>query len=289
MKIKPNFLIIGAAKCGTTTLHHEISKHPDIYISPKKDFKFFDNDENYKKGLKYYETYFNGNRSETIIGEANSEYIFSEKAAERIKTDLGSDVKLILILRNPVDRSFSEYKHQKKYDRTQKPFAYFLKKENLTCKEDREIFSTIIDRSQYKKHIEKYLAIFPRENIQIVILEKLTNNPSRINFVFEFLGVNQLEIEELQQANKAFVPKSKWINNLILKPNGFRKILKILIPSFKVREKVRRKIKNINSKNIETEQSLKPEIRQFLWNKYFDKEKEFIEEQMKISIDEWKS
>jgi len=286
MKNKPNFLIIGAAKCGTTTLHRALSKHPAIYMALEKDFKFFDKDENYKKGLSYYKNYFSKVKSENIIGEANSEYLFSKTAAQRINKDLGGNVKLIIILRDPAERAFSEYKHQKKYDRTTQPFNYFLDKENLTSELDKELFSIIIERSNYKKHLEPYLSTFSKENIKIVILEKLKENPQRINSVFRFLDVEELDIEKVEQANKAYSPKYKWLNNLILKPNKLRKLFKTLIPSFKIREKIRRGIKSLNIKNSK-EETLKYSEKKILNYHYFSSEKNYLENLIDEPINEW--
>ena len=120
----PNFLIIGAAKGGTTSLYHYLNQHPQVYMSPMKEPRFFAleneklNFQNPDKAInktsvtslsEYYKL-FDGVTNETAIGEASPLYMYSTKAVERIAHYVPT-AKLIAILRNPVDRAYSCYKH----------------------------------------------------------------------------------------------------------------------------------------------------------------------------------
>ena len=122
----PNFLIIGAAKAGTTSLYRYLEQHPEVYMSPVKEPKFFalggerldyrgPGDEARMRGasvtsLEDYRELFRGVSTETAVGEASTLYLYSERAAARIKHHV-PDVKLIAVLRNPVDRAYSDFLH----------------------------------------------------------------------------------------------------------------------------------------------------------------------------------
>lgn len=288
MKKKPNFLIIGAAKSGTTTLHAMLKKHPDIFLAEEKDFKFFDVDDNYKKGWNWYEHYFKKHTDQKIIGEANSEYLFSKKAAERIKKDFGEEVKLLAIIRSPVERSFSEFLHQQRYGQANKSLEHYIKRKNQEFdQEGNDLYETIIERSLYSKHLANYFDVFSKEKIKVVILEKMKNNPKKeINEICSFLGINEMNIEELVTANKAYSPKVKWLNNLVLQPNVYRKLFKVLIPSFTVRQKIRDALRILNSNKIKKNQRITSAQREILEN-IFCGEKERLEKMLAISLKEW--
>jgi len=106
----PDFIIIGAMKSGTTTLHNILRQHSQIFLPPEKEIHYFDIDKNYTKGLDYYASFFNDAKRYQLIGEITPRYIWNSQIAQRIAKDLGTKTKLIAILRNPADRAFSHYK-----------------------------------------------------------------------------------------------------------------------------------------------------------------------------------
>src|SRR5437588_7141599 len=104
---KPNFLIAGAAKAGTTSLHDYLGQHPDIYMSTFKEPNYFVPGYAYEDWEDYL-ALFAGARGETAVGESSTGYLYCEESPLRIKSTLG-DVKIILILRNPARRAASLY------------------------------------------------------------------------------------------------------------------------------------------------------------------------------------
>jgi hypothetical protein len=289
MKPKPDFLIIGAAKAGTTTLHEQLKRHPEIFLPEEKDFKYFDRDENYSKGWPWYRNYFRNYAGQARLGEANSEYLFSKKAARRIYDDLGPDVKLVAIIRNPAERAYSEYLHQKRYGQADRDFDYYLNKDNkATDKSGKSLFDIIVGRSLYSTHIKEYLSVFNSANLKIVILEKLKNNPGEgINEIFEFLGVQPMEDISLLQANRAYTPRYAWMNNLLLQPNLLRRTLKRAVPSFAVRKKIRAGLKRVNTAAGKNPMVLTPDRRKALMNGPFREETNSLETLLGIRIPEW--
>jgi hypothetical protein len=289
MNVRPNFLIIGAAKAGTTTLHEQLKGHPEIFLPEEKDFKYFDRDDNYSKGWEWYGNYFRNYAGQGRIGEANSEYLFSEKAAERIYKDLGPEVRLIAIIRNPAERAYSEYLHQKRYGQVDRDFDYYLEEgQKATDKSGQRLYDIIVGRSQYAAHIEKYLSVFPPDSLKVVILEQLKKDPQAgMNSIFEFLGVQPAEAVTLHQANKAYTPRYNWVNNLLLQPNPLRRSLKKAVPSFAVRKKIRAGLKRVNSAR-KTPMVLTPERRNALMEGPFHDETNKLETLLGIALPEWK-
>src|SRR5215218_4707583 len=120
----PNFLIIGAGKSGTTSLYHYLGQHPEVFMSPMKEPKFFcfegerpnfrgpgDDEEINRKCVTTIDAYralFDGVACEKAVGEASSMYLYYPKAPERIDHHVAG-VRLIAVLRNPVDRAYSSY------------------------------------------------------------------------------------------------------------------------------------------------------------------------------------
>ncbi len=134
--ILPNFLIIGAAKAGTTSLYDLLKQHPQIYLSFVKEPMFFSHDDNYRRGPEWYaRAFFSGAQGCLERGEASPHYLYwSEKVAPRIKMVYGQmPVKYIVILRDPVERAYSWYWNMVKEGMEDLPFetAVDLEEERL--------------------------------------------------------------------------------------------------------------------------------------------------------------
>jgi len=105
----PNFIIIGAQKCGTTSLHHYLDQHDEIVMSKVKELNFFNEELNWSKGLKWYEAHFQGEGK--MRGEASPHYTnypMSPGVAKRMK-EIVPDAKIIYLVRDPVERLISAY------------------------------------------------------------------------------------------------------------------------------------------------------------------------------------
>ena len=112
--LKLDFCGIGAPRCGTTSLHDILIQHPNIFLPSVKEVHFFNNPQNYSKGLGWYEQFFKRDNKYKIYGEITPSYIYHPNVPERIHTTFGKDIKLIINLRNPVSRAFSHYKINKR-------------------------------------------------------------------------------------------------------------------------------------------------------------------------------
>ena len=200
--MKPTFLIIGAQKGGTTPGIWYLSQHPDIYMH-QGEAHFFDNDENYKKGVEWYEDeFFNGNkhfiRNKKHRGEKTPMYCFMRKSIDRIKKAY-PNIKLLLFLRNPISRAYSQYNHIQQVgskDRIAKLKGLPLKdiiERDLKKKNYRQ-YDTILQRGYYLEQIEYILSKFPRKNLKIIIGERYKQDPLKVNNeIFKFLGLKPMQ------------------------------------------------------------------------------------------------
>lgn len=199
----PNFLAIGVMKGGTTSFFNYLSRHPQINPPFRKEIKFFD--IHYPQGLSWYRAHFPLRpkmRDGTMTGEATPYYIFHPLAAQRIARHL-PEAKLIVLLRNPVDRAYSHYSHMVKVGREPLSFEQALEKEEerLSGEVDKIIADSLYStfkhlhysyqaRGHYAEQLQKLYGLFPRENILILNSEELYSQPANVmSTAFSFLGL----------------------------------------------------------------------------------------------------
>ena len=216
----PDFLIIGANKCGTTTLDKYLRKHPDINCAYKKEVHFFDRPSNFNKGFFWYRSQFPIRRMaiytdlgkpQTIAGEASPEYLFHPLVPQRVEKHLPS-VKLIVMLRNPVDRAYSHYQMTCRNGNEKLSFSEAVSAETkrigtiLERMRTEEDFHDIayerysyLSRGLYFEQLQNWMKFFPREQFLVIKSENFFNNPSdTLEKVLDFLGVAQWAPKELR-------------------------------------------------------------------------------------------
>lgn len=204
--MKPNFLVIGAAKSGTTWLHSCLEQHPQIYVPLVKEIHFFSYPSRYKKGFAWYESFFEECQTEKSIGEVSPSYIVHSKAAERIY-NYNPEMRSIVVLRNPIERAYSDY--------------CMLLRSDSVSEDIEQIFSLedkvhpLVSRGLYYSHIVAYLKFFSLENIKISIYEDLKQNPEGfIEDIYSFLEVEpkfKPSILYTRQNSKQALPKFKRV------------------------------------------------------------------------------
>lgn len=212
---KPNFIIIGAGKCGTTSLYEYINQHPDVCMSEPKEPCFFDSQQ-HDRGLEYYwNKYFKGWAGQKAIGEATPSYLPAPFASERIKNAL-PDAKLIAILRNPIDRSYSGWWMMFSSGREKISFEdaicqnierieagitfegeegksrWYGFMSNLYCYEKGlSKYRTYLDHGYYAQQLKRYIALFPKTQIKVILFEDLCRDPQAIaQDIWSFIGVD---------------------------------------------------------------------------------------------------
>jgi len=290
--ILPNFLCVGAQKAGTTTLYNILKQHPDIYLPDVKELHYFDKDDNFKLGLEWYSKYFvNGYNNQKVIGEITPSYIFYEKVPERIYNTLGKDIKLIFILRDPVDRAYSHYLMSLKRQYETLPFLEALKLENnRICKgEFEKNHFSYISRGFYATQIKRYLRYFSKENMKIIIFERdfIENKRNTIKDILRFLQVDEIDLNINIHSNIANIPKIKIINSLIYKEYSFKKIINKIIPK-NIRKDIIKLLNKLNQRPVkkDVKESIGEE-RKIIINKFFKKEILELEKILEIDLNIW--
>lgn len=206
----PNLVIIGAMKCGTTSIHNYLSLHPEIFMSTYKELDFFVENKNWRKGISWYESCFNGNAS--IYGETSPNYTIYPKFQDVPKRmhSVVPDAKLIYIVRDPFERIVSHYLHR-----------WYGNKEKRTINEAlRDIENNdYIYLSCYYQQIEQYLKFFKASKIRVIASEELqAKRRDVLKQVFEFLCVDDSFYSEEydQEHHQTEIKKRKnWFGNLI--------------------------------------------------------------------------
>lgn len=193
----PTFLGIGAQKSGTTWLHARLNEHPEIYVPhARKEIHFFD--AYYYKGLDWYSSFFpNGPLNEGYAqwGEITPKYIYDPVVAERIHEVIGDQIKLIVMLRDPVERLFSQYR-----------MSYSQGDTNFDPEEFFETNEEAFARGLYSVQLKRFFSLFKRENILILFYEEVFRDTSAtakaLSQVEDFLKINNQLWE--QQRIKSF-------------------------------------------------------------------------------------
>ncbi|HEX3035055.1 MAG TPA: sulfotransferase [Thermodesulfobacteriota bacterium] len=182
--VLPSLIVIGAQKCGTTSLHFYLSLHPQILMSEEKELNFFIKERNWNKGLEWYASSFEGKKAK-IYGESSPAYtnypLFTGVPA-RMHT-LVPKAKLLYIVRDPIERMISHYIH-----------VYSLGIENRSIEEalaSSDSGNEYLYRSLYYTQLEQYLMYYPQSQILVISKEDLENHRRKtLSKVFKFLDVD---------------------------------------------------------------------------------------------------
>ena len=240
----PNFFVVGAPKCGTTSLYHYFSQHPEIYLSPIKEPVFFAKDivewnkrcrfsnpffsiERYLKKkklvfvhigyitkLEHYLELFREVKDEKAIGEMAVLNLFSKVAANEI-FDFNPQAKIIMILRNPIDRAFSHFLANLRDGKSSnKEFLETVIKDFE--KRDSDCKYYFLEMGFYYAQVKRYMNVFPKENVKIILYDDFKGDTFKaLKELFEFLDVNpDINIDVDIKKNESFLPKYPRLNKM---------------------------------------------------------------------------
>ena len=248
----PNFLIVGAMKCGTTSLYYHLKQHPEIYMSPIKAPDFFAwegwrLDFNGPEGrevinrrirltsvtdIEKYRALFRGVSDEKVIGEASPSYLYSLEAPSRIRHYI-PEAKLIAVLRNPVDRAYSAYLQLVRLVREPlDDFAQALRAEEERIQDNWEWIWHYKNMGFYYTQLKRYYEIFEPEQIRVYLHEDLENEPiSVLQDIFQYLEVDDTFSPNISfRYHESGVPKNRALHKLLTTPNRAKVVLKSILP-----------------------------------------------------------
>lgn len=257
----PNLIIPGAQKSGTSSLYFYLKQHPECIMAESKEPIFFSKQSNLNK-LEEYKKYFRSEKTKKfrfkIIGDASTSYMVEEYVPERIMNTLGSDIKFIFLLRNPVERTISAYWHlykrfhekrdirdvlafdskviDKVIEQENNRIKEALKNDEINVKTYKERYDDYlwifryVRNSLYSKHISRFIEYFNRANMLFIFTKDLRKQPQRVLQKIErFLGIDDIFIPNNigKVYNRTFIPKQGDVYKLLYYMRYWRVFKKI--------------------------------------------------------------
>jgi hypothetical protein len=251
----PNFFLVGAVKSGSTSLYYLLDEHPSIYMSPIKEPHFFSGGDMhfnefrpliqkrvnsfnlqaylsspmkqkihraYISSWEDYSLLFRNVKNETAIGEASTSYLWSPMAAQRIYERI-PDARIILVLRNPVERAFSHYLMDVKNGLVSGTFKDALSADEAVESPSWGKSAMYLQTGMYARQVKRYLDLFPQNHIRVILQDELKNSPAdTVREIYRFLDVDPDFKPDLSiRHNISYVPSSPWAgkisNNIFLR------------------------------------------------------------------------
>ncbi|MBU45897.1 MAG: hypothetical protein CMD28_00535 [Flavobacteriales bacterium] len=295
----PNFLIVGAAKSGTSSLHNYLHEHPEVFMPSYnregmkvKEPRFLIKDlvqhrlHNGVWNFEEYQSLFSDVREEKVIGESTVLYLYYyQHAIKNIKYYLGEEVKIIIMLRNPIDRAYSAFQHVSRGLNETNSFEESLEIEKGRLERETNLTPMVMykEMGMYYSMVKAYKDSF--KNIHIVFYEDFRDNIAlEMSKVYSFLGISK---DINVNLNKRYnVGGKRWKNkkskNFFMKDNWVKSILKSITPK-EIRQEIRNKLVNLSTKEVE---EMKKETRKML-NNYFQEDIKNLSELLNKDLQHW--
>ncbi|MFN0275516.1 MAG: sulfotransferase family protein [Chitinophagales bacterium] len=291
----PNFLIVGAGKAGTTSLHLYLQQHPEVFMSPVKETNYFSDADmkfehfnlDYRQDIgididKYlagamdkkvhiahirtweqYKKLFRDVKEEKAIGEVSNSYLSLPSAAQEIRKKLPG-VKIVMILRNPVERLYSQFLMNLKLGKiTEKDLLKEIQQDESKKEKGWGVSHMYLENGMYYEQVKRYYNLFPLSQIHIIYFEDFKKDAgAEMKKLFSFLGVDpDFEIDMSEKLNEAGMPRFGKLN-YFLTQTGLYKLSKKLISG-----NLKQKVKNFfySKENIP---KMNEEERQWIVNYY---------------------
>lgn len=278
----PDFLVIGAARAGTTALHGFLRQHPGIFMPARKEPNFFayegeelacegpgaDYINNSIVDPAAYAALFTGAPAEARLGEASPLYLYSERAPGRIKHHIPG-AKMIVILRNPVDQAYSHFMYATK--QCIENVSDFDKALTLEATRLDQGWQPLFGYSQFPRYGEqlaRYFELFPKDQFLIKRYEDYQADPDAfLRAVYDFIGVDPEFVPSMDdKVNAGGVPKNQAFQDFLMKPNPVTKAVGLVVP-----QQTRLKIRDwMARKNMNAPDTLSSDARSILLERLSD-------------------
>lgn len=240
----PNFFIVGAPKAGTTSLYYYLKRHPEVFMSSIKEPNFFSYEETVKQNLyhkekgvgtlsEYKQLFESANGRHKAVGEASVSYLFYPSVPEKIR-QLVPDARIIMSLRNPVDRAFSHYYMEHKLGYVNEPLEDIVggktRHKNATL-----WYQQYVELGLYYEQVKRYLDLFGKDQVKIFIYDELSSDmEGMILNVFNFLGIDPSFRPELEDKYNTYSTPRNTLFRAIYSQKNLRLLARKIIPDDKV-------------------------------------------------------
>lgn len=257
----PSFLIIGAAKSGTYTLHTHFGRHPDVFMCPIKEPHHFSYGNSENRGdlngqvpvhgvvdsRQAYLKLFDGNPNATMAGESSVSYLYVPGTAERIY-EFNPRMRLIVSLRNPVERAYSSFNYAKSYGiEPSETLVDGLKAEAERIRNNAPLLLRYRDLGMYGCQLTRYFDVFPRDQIKVIIYDDFVKDASRVvRELYDFVGVRpDYESDQDLRVNVTKTPDdSKLFHRIISGENLARSAVRRILP-MSARRRLREYVRDV--------------------------------------------
>ncbi len=234
----PTFVIVGAMKSGTTSLARWLKPHPQVFLSDVKELHFFD--VHYHKGADWYRGQFAGAGPSLAVGEATPVYMYDERAPARMHALL-PEARIVAILRNPVDRAYSHYWHNRQRGNELLDFREAVEREPERRQRDDQPYLhayAYMDRGRYLQQLQRLTASYAREQLLVETFDDLRQDPQSVyRRVCGFIGVD--DTVELPAIGRTFNPAREY------------RSLRVRVASRRLPRKLRYAVGKLNSRPAE--------------------------------------
>jgi len=264
----PNFLVVGAAKAGTTALHEYLGQHPQVFLPDRQEPSFFSFEgqpvdfrgpagseaavnQTAVRSLAEYEALFTVASPGVLRGEVSPVYLYWPGTAERIRARL-PEVRICIILRNPADRAFSGYMHAVREGKEpEADFAAALAAEPQRIRDNWGFLWRYADLGHYPAQIRRYLDVFPPEQIEIVLYDDLQKDPVALcRRLFRFIDADPSFQPNISvRHNVGGRPRSRAVHKLLRRDGPLRSLARTAAPILG-RERLRRAQVRLSSANL---------------------------------------
>lgn len=263
MQLKPNFLIVGAAKSGSTSLYKYLSQHAEVFMPINKEPNYFVAEYQQKMNVKspnynrsidrmifekieYYNLFKDATTKQKIIGEASVTYLYKyDYAIPKIKEELGENCKIIIILRNPIFRAYSQFSYIKELGFEKLDFLDAIRKEKNRLDNNWASTFAYIEQGMFYEQVKAYKNNF--KNVHVLLFEDFVNDKNQeMNKIFNFLDIEPLPKADYSEVfNSSGIPRFKIVRDFLVNNGIVKRILRKLVP-IEILRKLSLRVRNLN-------------------------------------------
>ena len=235
----PNLLVIGAPKCGTSTLHMWLSRHTRVFMAQRKEPAYFTCFREMEwrgpaaalfasalvESRDEYAALFSPGNGCVIVGESSTDYLWRPEAPDGIRRDIGGEARFVCILRNPVERAFSEHMHLVRDGYEERDFVEALDLEDRRFEQRWIPLFYHRRRSAYSEGLQRYFDRFGRDPVKVLIFEECFREPERtMRELTAFLGIPYEPCHTSHRINVSGLPRSRLLHRLDYRPHGLLRV-----------------------------------------------------------------
>ena len=267
----PTFFLVGAPKAGTTSLYHYLREHPHVFMSQEKEPHYFSfvGEQQPPWGtptLDAYKALFADAGGSRAVGEASTWYLYSTAASREIHAEV-PDARILMLLRNPVDRAFSSWAYGVQMSWEKEDFETALAKEADRTAAGGAWDVHYVQAGMYAAQVRRYLDMFPRSQIGVWTFEDFRRDPSRVcREAYEFIGVDPRAGFPDTRAVHNPTARPRWpaLNRALRRPGRLKAVAKAVLPTG-LRQTIAR---SLRSSNQAAKPSMDPAVRSRLREVY---------------------